>query len=85
MIQSMTRTERRKFNNQKVFTGLRYHAPIQKTPLAKKLGMPPTTVHDALTRLILLGVVTSYIEEVKTRGRRPRMYIIKKKEEKPNA
>ncbi|PWI49476.1 hypothetical protein CEE45_01410 [Candidatus Heimdallarchaeota archaeon B3_Heim] len=60
------------FTNQtdlKVFTALKEHQPATRMELCDKTGIARTTIYDALTRLMVLKVVTKYSPPVNKKGR----------------
>ncbi len=60
------------FTNQtdlKVFNALKEHQPATRMDLCDKTGIARTTIYDALTRLMVLKVVTKYSPPVSKKGR----------------
>ncbi|MHA1995848.1 MAG: helix-turn-helix domain-containing protein [Candidatus Hodarchaeales archaeon] len=60
------------FTNQtdlKVFKALKEYQPATRMELCDKTGIARTTIYDALTRLMVMKVVTKYSPPVSTKGR----------------
>ncbi|MFQ5977965.1 MAG: helix-turn-helix domain-containing protein [Candidatus Heimdallarchaeota archaeon] len=57
----------------KVYRLLKEQGPMTRPDLVDRTGLPRSTLYDALTRLMIRGLIVRFSEERQTRGR-PRVY-----------
>ncbi len=59
--------------DQKIYHILAEKGPMTRPDLAEKTGLPRSTLFDALTRLLIKGLIERFPEDRQTRGR-PRVF-----------
>jgi hypothetical protein len=57
--------------DRKVYQMLKKQGPLTRPELVELMGLPRTTLHDALTRLNIRGLIVQFTEPRESRGRRP--------------
>ncbi|MFQ5978649.1 MAG: helix-turn-helix domain-containing protein [Candidatus Heimdallarchaeota archaeon] len=56
--------------DQRVYQRLKKDGPLTRDDLVERIGIPRTTVYDALTRLSIRGLITRFTQPRQSRGRR---------------
>ncbi|MHA2494517.1 MAG: winged helix-turn-helix transcriptional regulator [Candidatus Hodarchaeales archaeon] len=57
--------------DRKIYQMLKEQGPLTRPELVELLRLPRTTLHDALTRLNVRGLIVRFTEPRGSRGRRP--------------
>jgi predicted transcriptional regulator len=57
----------------KIYSMLKEKGPMTRPDLVERTGLPRSTLFDALTRLMIRGLIVRFSEERQTRGR-PKVY-----------